>query len=237
MRGAMTIAYKEFSTFFKTPIAYIVICVFQILVGWLFFSTYFENKEASMRGFFDWMPFTFMIFAPAVSMRMWAEERKIGTFESLLTMPMSDTAIVVGKFLAALGLIGLMLLLSLPVAFIVAFTSASPVDLGPIIGGYLGALFLGGTYLAMGLFASAITENQIVGFILGLACAVVFYFIGLPVLANVLPSALAEFLRLLSVNHHFENIGRGVIDSRDVFYYLSMIVVFLMANVAAVRMR
>lgn len=237
MRGAMTIAYKEFSTFFKTPIAYIVICAFQILVGWLFFSTYFESREASMRGFFDWMPFTFMIFAPAVSMRMWAEERKIGTFESLMTMPMSDTAIVVGKFLAALGLISVMLVLSLPVAFIVAYTSASAVDIGPIMGGYLGALFLGGTYLAMGLFASALTENQIVGFILGLVFAVVFYFIGLPVLANVLPSSLADFLRLLSVNHHFDNIGRGVIDSRDVFYYLSMIAVFLMANVAAVRLR
>jgi ABC-2 type transport system permease protein len=237
MSGAWTIARKEFGTFFKTPVAYIVICAFQILVGWLFFSTYFAGKEASMRGFFDWLPFTFMIFAPAISMRMWAEERKIGTFETLLTMPIADTAIVFGKFLAALGLLSVMLALTLPVAFIVGYTSAAPVDVGPIVGGYLGALLLGGTYLAMGLFASAITENQIVGFILGLVFAVVFYFIGLPVLAQVLPGSLGEFLRLLSVNHHFDNIGRGVIDSRDVVYYGSMITVFLMANVAAVRLR
>jgi ABC-2 type transport system permease protein len=237
MNFALTIARKEFVTFFKTPVAYIVICAFQILVGWLFFSTYFAGKEASMRGFFDWLPFTFMIFAPAISMRMWAEERKIGTFETLLTMPLTDTAIVVGKFLAALGLLAVILALSIPIAFIVAYTSAAPIDAGPILGGYLGALLLGGTYLAMGLFASAITENQIVGFILGLVLAVVFYFIGLPVLSQVLPGSFAEFLRQISVNYHFDNIGRGVVDTRDLGYYLSMIVVFLMANVAAVRLR
>ncbi len=237
MSGVMTIARKEFGTFFKTPVAYIVICAFQILVGWLFFATYFPSKEASMRNFFEWLPFTFMIFAPAISMRMWAEERKIGTFETLLTLPVTDTAIVCGKFFAAIGLLGSMLLLSTPIALIVAYTSAAPVDVGPIVGGYLGALLLGGTYIAMGLFASALTENQIVGFILGLLFASVFYFIGLPVLSGVLPSFLAEPLRLLSVNFHFENIGRGVIDSRDIVYYVSMIAVFLMGNVAAVRLR
>lgn len=237
MNGALTIARKEFGTFFKTPVAYIVICAFQVLVGWLFFASYFDNKEASMRQFFGLLPLTFAIFVPAISMRMWAEERKIGTFETLLTMPIADTAIVFGKFLAALGLLAVMLGLTLPIAFIVSYTSAAPVDAGPIIGGYLGALCLGGTYLAMGLFASAITENQIVGFILGLVFAIVFYLIGEPALAQVLPGSLGEFLRQLSVNYHFENIGRGVIDSRDVVYYGSMITVFLMANVAAVRLR
>jgi ABC-2 type transport system permease protein len=235
--SALTIARKEFAAFFKTPVAYIVLCAFLILTGWFFFSDYFLEREASLRQYFGMLPLVFAIFAPAISMRMWAEERKVGTFETLMTMPVTDVAIVVGKFLAALGLIGVMLLCSLPTAFLVGYTSASAIDLGPIVGGYLGALFLGGTYLAMGLFASALTENQIVGFILGVVLALFFFFIGLPNLASVLPNSLAEVLRALSVGSHFDNIGKGVIDSRDVFYYLSMIVAFLMANVAAVRWR
>lgn len=237
MSGAMTIASKEFRTFFKTPVAYVFLCAFLALTGFTFFSSYFSAGEASMRNFFGLLPWMFLLFIPAVSMRMWAEERKIGTIETLLTMPLPDTSIVLGKFLAALGLVAVMLLLTFPVPIIVASTAAGPVDLGPIFGGYFGALCLAGAYLAMGLFASAVTENQIVAFILGVGFALLFFIMGLPQVVSLMPTGLGEFLNQLSLKSHFENIGRGVIDTRDVLYYVSMLTFFLMLNVQAVRNR
>lgn len=239
MSHATVVAGKEFRTYFKTPVASIFLFFFLVITGLVFFFVpgYFSTGQASMRGFFDLLPWVYLFFAPAIAMKMWAEERKIGTIETLLTMPMKDTSIVFGKFFAAWGLLGVALLLTLPIPVLVAFTAAETVDFGPILGGYIGALFLGGAYLSMCLFASALTQSQIVAFILGLSFCLLFLIIGMDPVANMFPRGFGEMLRNLSVSSHFENIQRGVVDTRDVLYYLSMTVLFLLLNVTAVRRR
>ncbi|HND55923.1 MAG TPA: ABC transporter permease [Pirellulaceae bacterium] len=239
MNHAFTIAGKEFRTYFKTPVAYVFLVVFLGFVGWNFFFNpdYFTTGEASMRNFFGMLPMVFLFLAPAVSMKMWAEERKIGTIETLMTMPMREHEIVLGKFLAALGLITVALVLTFPTAVIVSFTAASSVDLGPIIGGYVAALLMGGAYLAIGLFASALTESQIVAFIVGAVICVLMILIGVEGFVALLPKGVAETCVNLSLISHFENIQRGVLDSRDLLYYASVLTFFLMLNVAAARRR
>jgi len=239
MSHALTIARKEFHCTFKTPVGAIFLFFFLLLCGLFFFFVpdYFSLGEASMRRFFDLLPWIYLFFAPAVAMKMWAEEKKIGTIETLMTMPMRDSSIVFGKFLASFGLLALALLLTAPLPLLVAYTAATPVDPGPIVAGYLGALLLGGVYIAISLFASALTESQIVAFILGLVLCFFFFVIGLPDVAGIFPRALAEFLTNLSLGGHFANIQRGVVDSRDLIYYASMLIVFLMLNIWAVRRR
>ncbi|MCC7169992.1 MAG: ABC transporter permease subunit, partial [Planctomycetes bacterium] len=195
------------------------------------------QRAATLRDMFGFLPWSFLFVVPAVCMKMWAEERKIGTFETLLTMPLSEVQIVLGKFLAAFGLVAVALALTFPLPVIVGMTAASSVDFGPIVGGYIGALFLGAAYVAICLFASAITESQIVAFILGAFLAFGLALIGSQSVAGIFPSAIGELLQLLSLQTHFMNIERGVVDSRDVLDYLSVLTFFLMLNVAAVKRR
>lgn len=237
MSGVLTVAGKEFRTWFKTPVAYVFLCAFLGYVGFAFFGDYFLIDRASMRGFFDQLPLVFLVFVPAVSMKMWAEERKIGTIETLLTMPLRDHQIVLGKFLAALGLVAVALALTAPYPLLVAHTASSPIDLGPILGGYLGALLLAGAYLSISLFASALTDSQIVAFILAVCMCLFLYLIGSAGVVTLLPAGFGEFLQRLSLQYHFGNIARGVVDSRNVVYYLSLLTFFLALNVAAVRRR
>lgn len=239
MSHVLTVARKEFHCYFKTPVGSIFLFFFLLLCGLFFFFVpdYFSLAEASMRRFFDLLPWVYLFFAPAVAMKMWAEERKVGTIETLLTMPVSDTRIVLGKFVASFGLLAVALVLTLPLPLLVAYTAATPVDPGPIAAGYLGALLLGAVYIAISLFASALTESQIVAFILGLVICFFFFVIGLPDVAGVFPRGLAELLTNLSLGGHFANIQRGVVDTRDLLYYASMLTVFLLLNVLAVRRR
>jgi ABC-2 type transport system permease protein len=239
MNAVLCVAGKEFKTYFKTPVAYVFLVVFLALNGWAFFfmASYFEARAATLRDMFAFLPWSFLFVVPAVCMKMWAEERKIGTFETLLTMPLTEGQIVLGKFFAAFGLICVALALTFPLPVIVAMSSAASVDFGPIIGGYIGAMFLGAAYVAICLFASAITESQIVAFILGAFIAFVLALVGSQALAGVFPPSIGEFLQLLSLQTHFQNIQRGVVDSRDVLYYLSVLTFFLMLNVAAVKRR
>lgn len=235
--GMFTVAGKEFRTWFKTPVAYVFLCAFLGYCGFAFFSDFFLADRAEMRGFFSLLPIVFLLFIPAVSMRMWAEERKIGTIETLLTMPLHDYQIVLGKFLAALGLVFVALLLTLPIPMVVAHTASSPIDYGPVIGGYIGALLLASAYLAICLFASALTESQIVAFISGVFICLFLYLIGGSGVVTLLPSGLGEVLQRMSLEYHFGNIARGVIDTRNIVYYVSVLTLFLTLNVAAVRRR
>ena len=222
MNPAMALAKREFRTFFNSPIAYIVIGCFLLVSGWLYFSTLFLQGQASLRGFFSIAPVLFVVFAPAVTMRSIAEERKSGTIELLLTLPLSDWELVAGKFLAALGMVGVGLLWTLPYSLTVSSLAAPGVhfDWGPVIAGYLGLLLLASSFLALGLWASAVSRNQIVGFILGLVLCFGFYFIDK--FAMVLPESLAQVLEYLSVDYHFQNIARGVFDTRDLLFYGSL---------------
>jgi ABC-2 type transport system permease protein len=227
MGTTLAVARREFRSFFNSPVAYIVLGGFLLTAGWLYFSTLFVAGQASLRGFFGVAPVLFVVFAPAVTMRLIAEERKSGTLELLLTMPLNDWQVVTGKFLAALGMVGVGLLLTLPYPLSVAALTApgASFDWGPVVMGYVGLLLLASSFLAIGLWASALSRNQIVGFIIGLVLCFAFYFVDK--FAVVLPQTLSEVLQYLSVDYHFDNIARGVLDSRDVLFYVTLTVVGL----------
>ena len=238
MSTAVAVARREFKTFFNSPIAYIVLGVFLLVGGWLYFSTLFLAGAASLRGFFAIAPVLFVVFAPAVTMRLIAEERKAGTLELLLTMPIRDRDVVLGKFLAALGMVAVGLACTLPYAFSVAALTAKGVafDWGVMVAGYFGLLLMASSFLAIGLWASALSRNQIVGFIVGLFVCFAFYFVDK--FAMLFPESLAQVFQYLSVDYHFENIARGVFDTRDLLFYGSLTGIGLLLttrSLAAVR--
>ena len=226
---------REFRSYFVSPVAYVLITIFLIVSNWLFFNTYFMAKEASMRVYIGQMPWIFLFFIPAVTMRVWAEEKKLGTLELLVTLPVKDFELVLGKFLACLMFLAVCLALTLAVPFTVAYTGDP--DWGPIIGGYLGVLFMGTALISLGLFISSLTENQIVAFILSLLVAFVFLMIGENLVLYAIPDFLVTLFEYLGFGSHFMSITRGVIDSRDLIYYGSFILFFLFLNVKSVESR
>lgn len=235
MRHVLTVASKEFKTFFQTPIGYIILFIFTLVAGWWFFylGRFFAMKEASMRGLFAAMPWLFLVFAPAITMRLWAEERKTGTVEVLLTMPLKDFQIVLGKFLAAAGLIAVWLLCLTPLVLVVTFLGEP--DLGPIWGGFLGSFLLGCSYAAIGLAASAFTENQIIALVLGVFGSFFMMLLGFEPVVAVFPDWFGTLLHNASLHTHFNGLLRGVVDSRDALYYVTFIGFFLVLNTWAVR--
>ncbi len=235
MRTILALARKEFKSYFSTPIAYIYLVVFLVFTNWFFFRGFFVMNIASLRGFFGLMPWTFLFLIPAVTMRLWAEEQKLGTMEVLLTWPVREHEVVLGKFLASMGLLSVSLLLTLPLPATV-FLVGHP-DPGPILTGYIGLLFMGGAYLAIGLFSSSLTENQIVAFIVGVFLTFVLFVIGEDFVLVSAPALLAPVFSFLGLGAHFASIGRGVLDSRDVIYYLSVIFFFLYLNVRRLESR
>jgi ABC-2 type transport system permease protein len=228
MNPSLSIARREFRTFFASPIAYIVLGGFLVLSGWLYFSTVFLAGQASMRGFFALAPVLFMVLVPAVTMRSVAEERKTGTLELLLTMPLEDWQVVLGKFFAALAMVGVGLLWTVPYAITVSSLTApgASFDWGPVLGGYLGLMLLASAFIALGLWGSALSKNQIVGFIVGLVLCFAFWFVDK--FAIILPEWLGRIFEYVSVDYHFGNIARGVVDTRDLLFYLSLTVAGLL---------
>lgn len=228
MNRFASIFKKEFFGYFNSPIAYVYLFVYIGLTNWLFFKTYFLGGQASMRSYFGILPILFLFFVPAVTMRLWAEERKSGTIELLFTLPIRVQDVVLGKFLAAYAFLCVSLLLSLSVPISVAI-SGDP-EWGPIVGGYIGAFLMGGAYLAIGMFVSNLTENQIIAFILGVVVTFILYIMGSPIVTFSMPNFLVPFFTFLGLGNHYESVGRGVLDSRDFAYYLSMMGVFLFLN-------
>lgn len=233
MSPALVISKREIRTYFNSPVAYIVVTVFTIITGYLFFTQLFIEKQAEMRGLFGVMPLLFMFLVPAITMRLLAEEKGSGTLELLITMPVRDWEVVVGKFLAALALIGTALLLTL--VFALTVKSIGPLDKGPTIGGYIGLLLMGGAYAAIGLMASSYTRNQIVAFIVSFAICFTLYLLGR--VSAFVPEVLQPLFSFLSIDSHFENISRGVIDSRDVIYYFSVMAVCLLLATVSLESR
>jgi len=170
-------------------------------------------------------------------MRLWAEEQKLGTMEVLMTWPVREHEAVLGKFIAGLGLLAVSLLLTLPLTATVFLLSSPPPDAGPVITGYLGLLLMGSAYLSIGLYASSLTENQIVAFIVGVALTFALFIVGEDFVLVAAPVRLAPLLSFLGLGAHFSSIGRGVIDSRDIIYYLSVITFFLYLNVRRLESR
>jgi len=235
MHGVIGVYKRELKGYFNSPIAYIFLVVFLLTASWLFFRGYFLYGQADLRPFFSLLPWMFLFFVPAVSMRLWAEERKQGTAELLLTLPVKDEQIILGKYLAGLTLVTLAVFLEFPLVILTA--RLGDLDFGPVIGGFLGSIFLGGAYLAIGLFLSSITSNQIVAFILGVVASFALFIVGESIVLVTAPPAIAPLLRNLGLGAHFDSIGRGVIDTRDVIYYLSVIAFFLYLNRLTLRER
>lgn len=224
MKNIKHIFKKELKSYFVSPIAYIVISVFLLIIGWLFFSTFFLDRQANMTRFFSILPVAFAFVVPAVTMRLFSEEINIGSYEILLTMPVTFRDIIVGKFLAAVGFIGIMLIPTL--FYAVTTTFLGKLDWGPVIGGYLGAILLGATFSAIGLLASSVTRNQVVAFIIGMAVCLALTLL-IDFMLFFLPNFLVGIFQYLSANYHFQNIAKGVIDLRDILYFVSVSFVVL----------
>jgi len=224
---------KELKGYFDSPIAYIVITIFLLISGWFFFSDLFLVNQASLRNLFSIVPFIFMFFVPAVTMRLISEEKRSGTIELLLTLPVRDHEIILGKFLAGMILISVSVILTL--VYTLTLSGLGDLDAGSVVAGYIGLIFLGATYVSVGVFTSSLTQNQVVAFITSFL--IIFILFMLNKVLIFVPSFLASFFEYLSVDYHFSNISRGVIDSRDLIYYLSIIFLFLFLSVRALESR
>jgi ABC-2 type transport system permease protein len=235
MNVTTSIFRKEFRGQFSSPAGFVFLIAFLVLSSWLFFRIFFILGQATLRPFFSFMPWLFLFFVPAAAMRAWAEERKLGTDEILLTLPIRDWEAVLGKFFAGLSFLALAIALTFPLAITVS--ALGDPDPGPMIGGYLGLLLMGAAYLAIALFASSLTENQIVAFIVGITLSFVLFIIGEDIVLIAVPQWAAPVFRYLGLGQHFASITRGIIDSRDLVYYFSVIGFFLYLNVKSVESR
>jgi ABC-2 type transport system permease protein len=224
--GMMHIFRREFRHYFVTPIAYIVIAIFLVLTGWFFFSTFFLYSQAELRNFFSLLPLIFSFIVPTITMRLFAEEYNVGSYEILVTMPVTDRDIIVGKFLASTAFVGVMLLPTLSYAISVA--NLGDLDWGPVVGGYVGALLLGAAFSAVGLFASALTKNQIIAFIIGMI--ICFFLTMIDKVLFFLPESMLGFFQYIGADYHFENVSRGILDTRDILYFASVVFVALYAT-------
>jgi len=219
MENIKHIFKKEFKSYFFTPIAYIVISLFLLIIGWLFFSTFFLNRQASMIQFFSLLPITFAFIVPAITMRLFSEELNVGTYEILLTLPLKFRDIILGKFFAAIAFIAVMLLPTLIYAITISFLGK--LDWGPVVAGYTGGILLGAAFSAIGIFASSLTRNQVIAFITGMTICFSLTLLT-DFLLYFLPNSLIGFFQYFSANYHFQNISKGLIDSRDILYFITI---------------
>ena len=237
MNRVRAVALRELRAYFNSPIAYVFLLVFAGAALFTFFNLggFFARGQADLRPLFDTIPLLTLLLVPALTMRLWAEETKQGTFELLMTLPARELELVSGKFVASWLLLTIALALTLPLAITVAMLGN--LDWGPVIGGYAGALLLGAAYLAVGQFVSALTENQILAFILALVVCIALYGLGTESFYGLFSDSTATLLRAVGTGSRFESIARGVIDLRDLVYYASLTVFFLALSVGALRAR
>lgn len=234
-RTIWTIIQKELRIYFNSPLAYVFIVVYLVVSGWLFFRGFFIANQATMREFFNIMPFLFLFFVPAITMRLWAQEKKMGTVETLLTFPVKDIEIVLGKFMSTLLFLMLTIVLSTPLAFVVGYLG--DLDTGVVVMSYLATILLGASYLAIGLWVSSFTDDQIVAFIISILVCFILFISGSTMVLYNAPSFLVPILNYISLNTHFASMARGIIDTRDIIYYLIIISLFLYLNVKTVESR
>lgn len=234
MRQAGLIFRKELTSFFDSAAGYITLIVFLLISGWFFASSFFLINESDLRVLFNIIPIIYLFFIPAITMGLISRERSAGTLEILVTLPLEDWALVAGKYLAALALIGLGLAFTM-VHFLTLTLVATNMDAGALLSGYLGLLLVGSVYAAVGIFCSAATDNQITAFIMSFM--IVFIFFILDKILIFIPGFMTSTVQFLSIDFHLANISRGVIDSRNLIYFGSMIALFLMLTVRVLEMR
>jgi ABC-2 type transport system permease protein len=234
-----TIAKREIGGYFASPVAYVFIVIFLLLCGFFTFMLggFFERREASLVSFFLWHPWLYLFLVPAVAMRLWSEERRLGTMELLLTMPVTGWQAIVGKFLASWLFLALALALTFPVVISVGYLG-SP-DYGVIFCGYVGSLLLAGAYLAVGCMTSAMTRNQVISFILSVVICLFLILAGWPPVTDLLvrwaPGWLVNTVAAFSVVPHFDGFQKGVLDSRDMIFFLSIIGLSLFTTGVIIR--
>ncbi|MBI0539056.1 ABC transporter permease [Roseomonas sp. KE2513] len=240
MGGTLTVARRELASYFATPVAYVFIVIFLVMSGTLTFTLggFFARGTADLQPFFSFVPWLFLFLVPAITMRLWAEERRLGTIELLLTLPIAQWQAVLGKFLAAWAFCAIALALTFPL--VITVNILGDPDNGVIAAGYLGCLMVAGAYLAVGAAISALTKNQVIAFVLAVAVCFLFAATGSPVVTEFLSRntpALAEIARGLSLTDRLAAFSRGVISLRDVVFFASFIGVWLFANAVAVDLR
>jgi ABC-2 type transport system permease protein len=231
IRNTKAIIKRELASYFESPVAYVFMVVFLMLIGFLtfFVSRFYESGQADLRGFFFWHPWMFLILVPASAMRLWAEERRAGTIETLLTLPVTVTQVILGKFLAAWIFIGLIVALTFPIVLTTVYLGAP--DRGAIIGGYIGSLLLAGAYLSVGMLTSALTRNQVISFVLSLVICLFLLLAGWPPVTDLMvrwaPEWLVRGVAAFSFMPHYEAFQKGVLDLRDFAYYFSVMIFML----------
>ena len=232
MSGFWTVCKRELKAYFATPVAYVFLVVFLFFAGYLTFrGRFFDIRQADMRVFFSNMPLLFVFMVPCTAMRLWSEERKSGSIELLFTLPITVMHAVVGKFVAAWVFLGIALLLTFPMVITVCFLGDP--DVGLIVTGYLGSFLMAGGFLAIGSFFSAISKNQVISFILAVVACGVLVYAGMPTTLNFLsayiPNGLVATVEMMSFQTHFDSISKGVLEFRDLAYFVGLIVGFLAA--------
>lgn len=236
--NALIIAKRELRAYFSTPIAPVFLAVFVALTGAFAFyiGGFFDRGQADLSTFFAFHPWLYLLLVPAVAMRLWADERKSGTIELLMTLPVTPAEVMLGKFLAAWGFIGLALLLTLPMWLTVNILGGP--DNGIILTGYTGSFLMAGGFLAIGSFVSALTKNQVIAFIIAALLCFLFTMSGLEMVQNTLqswmPEAVSSAVSSMSYLSHFERISRGVVELPTLIFFLSMVVFWLFATVVAI---
>ena len=241
MSATGTILRRELGNYFATPVAYVFIVIFLVLSGVFTFylGGLYERGQADLQPFFTFHPWLYLFLIPALSMRLWAEERKSGTIELLMTLPVSTGAAVLGKFLAAWVFTGIALALTFPVWLTINYLGDA--DNPVILLSYLGSFLMAGAYLAVGACVSAFTRNQVIAFVISFVICLVFVLAGFPMVMDVFrgwaPQALTSAISSMSFLGHFESITRGVIDLRDLVFFSSFIGAWLLANAVVVELR
>ncbi len=232
MSNVKTIFDREFAAYFNSPIAYIFIIVFLILNCGLFMTPFFLQGMADMRDFFGNLPLFLIFFIPAISMRLWAEDKRSGTFELLMTLPMKTSEVMLGKYLAAMAFYLVALVGTLPIPLMLAVLG-NP-DLGAVLGGYLGAILLGGLYMSVGIFTSGLLRDQITAFILGMLACFALFLLGIPAVSATVDGwigGLGSFLQnAFGLMPHYQSLVRGVLQLGDLAYFLTLTGVFLALN-------
>ena len=241
MNGVLAIMRRELRGYFSTPLAYVFIVIFLLLAGWFTFNfgNFYNGGQASLAAFFNYHPWLYLFLVPALSMRLWAEERKTGTIELLLTLPLEIWHSVAGKFLAAWAFTALALALTFPTWLTVNYLGEP--DNGVIVAAYFGSLMMAGGFLAIGSCVSATTDNQVIAFIITVVICFVVLMAGFQPLLSPLvgwvPQTIIDAVASLSFLTHFSSISKGVIDARDIIYFALLIGTFLYANVLVLHMK
>ena len=234
MRNMKAIYFKEMKSYYNSPMAYIFLVIFAVITGYFFTRTFFLFHQSDMRSLFNIIPLVYLFFIPAITMSLIAREKNLGTMEVMSTLPLRDLDFVVGKFLAALSLVLAGLLISL-VHFFTLTQVGTNIDYGAVFTGYLGISLAGAVYSAVGTFASSLTDNQVVAFIIGIFIVLIFFL--MDKMLMFVPAALTGIIQYLSVDYHLSNISRGVIDSRNLIYFASVVGLFMFMTVRMLEIR